>query len=303
MSRLAEVLQDPVVSPEPGTTAPGSGADDRPYRTIEVRPLTPGIGAVIHGIDLREPLDTLQIHDIRAALLGHLVVFFRDQPLALDQLTRLGRYFGELHQHPNTRGPQGFPEVLPIHADANTVRIAGDRWHSDVSCDGAPPMGSILHLHTLPPHGGDTLFASSHAVYDSLSPALRAYLSTLTATHDGEPVYRSRNRQRGIDDSGRIYPRASHPVIRTHPETGRKGVFVNANFTTHIDGVSAEESEAVLQFLYRQFARPDFQVRFRWAPDSIAFWDNRSAQHLAVWDYFPHVRSGNRVTIHGDRPF
>lgn len=164
-------------------------------------------------------------------------------------------------------------------------------------------MGSILHLHTLPSHGGDTLFSSSYAVYESLSPGLRAYLEGLTATHDGEPTYRQRNRLRGIDDTGKRFPKASHPVVRTHPETGRKGVFVNSNFTTHIDNVPAAESEGILRLLFERFASPEFQVRFRWEPDSIAFWDNRAVQHLAVWDYYPEVRSGHRVTINGDKPF
>src|SRR5690606_31888588 len=210
---------------------------------------------------------------------------------------------GALHQHPNVRGPEGFPELLPIQADASTVRIAGDRWHSDVSCDPEPPMGSILHLHEVPARGGDTLFCNTEAAFAALSPGLQQYLQGLTATHDGEHVYRSRNRNKGIDDTGRHYPRSSHPVVRTHPETGRKGLFVNANFTTHINDVPREESEAVLAFLYQHLARPEFQVRFRWQPHSVAFWDNRSTQHLAVWDYYPARRAGHRVTLRGDRPF
>lgn len=239
---------------------------------------------------------------MRRALLAHQVVFFRDQPLTLDQHLALGRRFGTLHVHPNSPGPEGYPEILPIHSDAATRRIAGDRWHSDVSCDEAPPMGSILHLHTLPPHGGDTLFSSAYAVYESLSPGLRRYLEGLTATHDGEPTYRQRNRLRGIDDTGKTFPKASHPVVRTHPESGRKGIFVNSNFTTHIDDVPAAESEGILRLLFERFASPEFQVRFKWEPHSVAFWDNRAVQHLAVWDYYPNVRSGYRVTINGDKP-
>jgi len=273
------------------------------YQTIEVAPLTPIIGAQISGVDLTGELSEAQIADIRQALLKHLVVFFRDQPLTLEQHKAFGRRFGELHVHPNSPGPQGHPEVLPIHADDTTVRIAGDRWHSDVSCDETPPLGSILHLHTVPQHGGDTLFSSAYAAYDALSPALQTYLGSLSATHDGEPVYRSRNRDKKIDDRGRVYPNAVHPIIRTHPETGRKGIFVNSNFTTRINDVPREESTAILEFLYRHLARPDFQVRFRWQPHSVAFWDNRSAQHLAVWDYYPQVRSGYRVTVKGDRPY
>lgn len=273
------------------------------YRHIQVIPLTAVIGAEVHGLDITCPLNTEQVAEIRRALLEHQVIFFRDQPLTLEQHRRFGLCFGALHQHPNVRGPEGFPELLPIQADASTVRIAGDRWHSDVSCDPEPPMGSILHLHEVPARGGDTLFCNTEAAFAALSPGLQQYLQGLTATHDGEHVYRSRNRNKGIDDTGRHYPRSSHPVVRTHPETGRKGLFVNANFTTHINDVPREESEAVLAFLYQHLARPEFQVRFRWQPHSVAFWDNRSTQHLAVWDYYPARRAGHRVTLRGDRPF
>lgn len=273
------------------------------YESIAVQPLTRHIGAQIDGIDLTQPLVPEQVAELRRALLAHQVIFFRRQPMTHAQHLALGRHFGSLHVHPNSAGPEGYPELLRIHADAQTRRIAGDRWHSDVSCDAEPPLGSILHLHTLPPHGGDTLFSSAYAVYDSLSPGLQTYLRGLTATHDGEPVYRHRNRLKGIDDAGKTYPKASHPVVRTHPETGRPGIFVNENFTTHIDGVPTAESQAVLRLLYERFASPDFQVRWRWEKDSVAFWDNRACQHLAVWDYYPEVRSGWRVTINGDRPF
>ncbi|MGF6441176.1 TauD/TfdA dioxygenase family protein [Paraburkholderia youngii] len=271
--------------------------------SIAVQPLTRHIGALIDGIDLTRPLGATQVAELRRALLAHQVIFFRNQPISLDQHLALGRHFGSLHVHPNSPGPEGYPEILQIHADENTRRIAGDRWHSDVSCDVEPPMGSILHLHTLPSHGGDTLFSSAYAVYESLSPGFRRYLEGLSATHDGEPTYRQRNRLRGIDDTGRRFPKASHPVVRTHPETGRKGVFVNANFTTHIDNVPAAESEGILRLLFERFGAPEYQVRWRWEPHSIAFWDNRACQHLAVWDYYPEVRSGYRVTISGDKPY
>lgn len=276
---------------------------DTAYETIAVQPLTRRIGALIDGIDLTRPLAPQQVADVRRALLAHQGIFFRDQPLTLDQHLSLGRDFGKLHVHPNSPGPDGYPEILPIHSDATTKRVAGDRWHSDVSCDDEPPMGSILYLHTLPSHGGETLPSSSHAVYDSLSPGFQRYLEGLTATHDGEPTYRQRNRLPGIDDTGKTFPRATHPVVRTHPETGRKGIFVNSNSTTHIDNVTVAESEGILRLLYERFASAEFQVRFRWEPHSIAFWDNRAVQHLAVWDYHPEVRSGYRVTIKGDKPF
>lgn len=272
------------------------------YDRIEVRPLSPHIGAEIAGVDLTRA-DVGQIAEIRAALLEHLVIFFRDQHFDLDSQKAFGRRFGELHIHPGAPGAPGHPEVMPIHTDAKSSYVAGESWHSDVSCDVEPPMGSILHLKVVPALGGDTLFASMYAAYDALSARMKAYLEGLTATHDGEPYYRGRYKDKGVDDRGKVYPRAVHPVLRTHPETGRKALYVNRMFTTRINDVSREESEAILAYLVGHCARPEFQVRFRWRKNSVAFWDNRSAQHMALWDYFPQVRSGFRVTIKGDRPF
>jgi taurine dioxygenase len=271
------------------------------YATIEVKPVTPFLGAEISGIDLTATLSNQQVDDLHTALAQHQALFFRDQKITLDQQKTLGRHFGDLHIHPNTPGPKGHPEILPIHADANSKRIAGERWHSDVSCDLEPPLGSILYLHTVPPVGGDTLFASQSAAYDALTPQFQAFLSGLTATHSGDRSYRRTNKVLGIDDRDRVFPEAVHPVVRTHPVTGRKGLFVNENFTLRINELSEEESQAILSFLYAHGTKPAFQVRFRWQPDSIAFWDNRSVQHIAMWDYFPQTRSGFRVTIKGDR--
>ncbi|MBV9826631.1 MAG: TauD/TfdA family dioxygenase [Alphaproteobacteria bacterium] len=271
--------------------------------SIEVKPVTPRIGAEIGGIDLTRPLSNQQVDDLHEALAAHQVLFFRNQQLDLEQQKALGRHFGPLHIHPNTPGPAGHPEILPIHADAESKQVAGERWHSDVSCDEEPPLGSILYLHTVPPSGGDTIFASMSAAYDALSPKFKALLEGLTATHSGDHVYRRSNAIRGIDDRDRVFPKASHPIVRTHPVSGRKALYVNETFTTHIDGLPEEESRAILSFLYHHAAQPAFQVRFRWQPDSIAFWDNRAVQHIAMWDYHPQVRSGYRVTVKGDRPF
>jgi taurine dioxygenase len=273
------------------------------YEAIDVRPVTPRIGAEVSGLDLTRPLSNLQLDEVHRALAEHQVLFFRDQKLDLDQHKAFGRYFGDLHIHPNTPGPEGHPEILPIHADAGSKRIAGENWHSDVSCDEVPPLGSILHLHTVPPAGGDTLFASMYAAYDALSPRFKAFLEGLTATHSGDHVYRRTNALLGLDDRDKVFPKASHPIVRTHPVTGRKALYVNGGFTTHIDGLPKEESRAILDFLFAHSTQPAFQVRFRWQPHSVAFWDNRCVQHMALWDYFPQVRSGYRVTVKGDRPF
>jgi len=170
----------------------------------------------------------------------------------------------------------------------------------DVSCDAEPPMGSILYLKEVPPEGGDTLFASMYAAYDKLSPPIKQLVEGLTAIHDGEPVYRGRF---GYAATEKGFPKAEHPVVRTHPVTGRKALFVNRNFTTQIKELSRLESDALLEMLYRHAETPEFQCRFRWQPNSVAFWDNRCAQHHAMWDYFPQHRHGYRVTIKGDRPF
>jgi taurine dioxygenase len=272
------------------------------YDAITVTAMTPRIGAEITGLDLTKPLSNHQATELEAALVEHQVLFFRDQPLDLDSHQALGRHFGALHVHPNVPGPSGYPAVLPIHTDATSRRIAGEAWHSDVSCDEQPPLGSILHLHIVPPTGGDTLFASMFAAYDALSPRMKTYLDGLTATHAGEHVYRSHNERDAVPETGRAYPRAVHPVIRTHPVSKRRALFVNATFTTRINELPADESRAILSYLYEHATRPEFQVRFRWRPNSVAFWDNRSTQHMALWDYFPETRSGFRVTIKGDRP-
>jgi taurine dioxygenase len=272
------------------------------YGTIGITPVTPRIGAYVEGVTLAKPLSNRQVEELHQAFTEHQVLFFRDQPLDVESHKRFGRYFGELHIHPNTPGPEGHPEILPIHADANSKRVSGEYWHSDVSCDEEPPLGSILYLHTVPPCGGDTLFASQTAAYDALSPRMKVYLEGLTATHSGDHVYRRTNVLVGRDDKGKVFPKASHPIVRTHPVTKRKALFVSGHFTTHIDGLAAEESRAILNYLCEHSTREEFQVRFRWQPHSVAFWDNRSVQHLAIWDYYPQTRSGRRVTIKGDRP-
>lgn len=263
-----------------------------------VKPLTRHIGAEIFDIDLSQPLSTEVIEVLHAALMTHQVIFFRDQDLTHEAHKALGRAFGELAIHSAVKGIDGHPEIVEIHADGNSKYVAGENWHSDLSCNAEPPMGSILHIHTLPDFGGDTLWSSMYAAYDALSPAMKVFLEGLSAVHDADHVYRPL-----FNDPTKTYPCSTHPVIRTHPVTGRKCLFVNASYTTRIPELSEDESKAVLAFLYEHVKNPNFQVRFRWQKNSIAFWDNRCTQHFAVWDYFPDVRSGHRVTIAGDKPF
>ena len=273
------------------------------YETIEITPMTPRIGAEVSGIDLTKSLGNQQFQELHDALMEHSVLFFRNQDIDVEQHKNFGRLFGDLHIHPGSPPPPGHPEILIVHADKDSKHIAGENWHSDVTCDAEPPMGSILHLWEVPKSGGDTLFASMEAAYYDLSERMKVYLDGLNATHSGEQIYRGRYNNQNHDDTNLTYPRNVHPVVRTHPVTGRKSIFVNKTFTTHINEIPKAESDSVLAFLYSHCAKPDYQVRFKWQPHSIAFWDNRCVQHLALWDYYPQVRSGYRVTVKGDKPF
>jgi taurine dioxygenase len=271
------------------------------YASIQVEKLTPHAGAEIRGVDLSQPLDERTFKEVHAALIDNGVIFFRDQHLTPAQQKAFGRLFGELHLHPAApKELPEHPEILVIHADEKSKHVAGENWHSDVSCDLEPPMGSILYMHELPPVGGDTLFASMYAAYDALSEPMKRMLEPLTAMHEGEHVYRGRY---GLNDTGKVFPKAEHPIVRTHPVSGRKALYVNGGFTTRIVQLKRAESDALLQFLYRHVETPEFHCRFRWQVNSVAFWDNRCMQHHAMWDYYPQRRHGHRVTIKGDKPF
>ena len=269
-----------------------------PEAGIEVRPMTRKIGAEIFGVDLNEPLEPNVQAALHDALMQYQVIFFRDQHLTHDSHKRFGSYFGEFAYHSGVSGLEDNPEIVRIHADENSTFVAGEDWHSDLSEDAEPPMGSILYMHTLPSDGGDTLWSSMYAAYDALSDAMKAFLDPLQAVHDSNHIYREL-----FPDVEKKYPRNVHPVIRTHPVTKRKCLFVNASKTTKIEGLPKPESDAILSFLFDHVKNPNFQVRFRWQPNSVAFWDNRCTQHFATWDYFPDTRSGYRVTIAGDKPY
>jgi taurine dioxygenase len=272
------------------------------YQTIELRKSTPIIGAEIFGVDLSKPLGNQQFQEVYDALMDRLVIFFRDQKLDVEQHKAFGRRFGKLHVHPAAPSvlPDD-PEILVIKADERSDRVAGEEWHSDVSCDPEPPMGSILYLTEVPPDGGgDTMFANMYLAYETLSEPIRKMLDGLTAVHDGEHVYRGRY---GVDDAGKTFPRAEHPVVRTHPVTGKKCLYVNRPFTTRIVGLRKSESDAILEMLYQHVETPEFCMRLKWQANSIAFWDNRCVQHHALWDYYPNKRYGHRVTICGEKPY
>lgn len=274
------------------------------YKTIDVKPCSPVIGAEIRGVDLTQPLSDAQWTEILAAFHQHSVIFFRDQqtPMTPDQQVAFGKRFGPLHIHPAAPHMEGHPEVFVIHAHKDSKIANGEFWHSDVSCDQEPPLGSILQIHLLPPSGGDTLFASMYAAYDDLSARMKQYLDGLCAVHESEHIYRGRYSDRGVSDAGKVYPTAVHPIVRTHVDTGKKSLFVNRTFTTRIEGLPEEESKAVLQLLFNHAESPWYQTRFTWRKNDVAMWDNRCTQHMAIWDYWPNERKGNRVTVKGERP-
>ena len=287
--------------------APPQGASKnalpRPYRRIEVRRFAPVLGAEVRGVHLADGLDEETYREVRRAFLEHQVLFFKEQrEIPPGVQVAIGKMFGELHLHPAAPSMHGHPEVFEIHAHRDSKVANGEFWHSDVSCDEIPPLGTMLQIHVLPEIGGDTLFANMYAAYDALSEPFKKLLAGLTATHTSEHVYRGRYADRGIDDTDRRYPQAAHPVVRTHPETGRKALYVNRTFTARIDELSAAESDAILELLFTHSEQIDFQIRFRWERNDVAFWDNRCVMHHAVWDYWPHERKGRRVTIKGDRP-
>jgi taurine dioxygenase len=238
--------------------------------------------------------------EIHRALAENLVIFFRDQHISPQQHLAFGRKFGDLHVHPAAPN-EGDPALMRIYADKDSPRANGEGWHTDVSCDLEPPMGSILYIKQCPPRGGDTLFANMYAAYEALSERMKAYLDGLAALHDGEQTYRGLYANYGVADK-QAYPRAEHPVVRTHPVTGKKALYVNRGFTRFIIGIPRDESDAMLAYLYQHMENPLFQCRFRWSENAIAFWDNRCAQHRAMWDYWPHTRAGTRVTVKGERP-
>jgi taurine dioxygenase len=268
------------------------------YRHIDVFKLSPNIGAEISGVDLSRPIDADVLAEVRSALTENQVIFFRDQRMTVDQHKDFARHFGPLFVHPASKPVEGHRELIRIHADEKSTKVAGEEWHTDTSCEPAPPMGSILHMHTVPEVGGDTLFASMYAAYEALSPTMKQTLDPLTAHHSGGAAYRG-----FYDDTGgRTYPEADHPIVCVHPDSGRRLLFVNSFYTTKINGLSKTESAKLLEFLFRHIETPEFQCRFRWRPYSVAFWDNRCTQHRAIWDYFPQKRSGFRIQVEGRAP-
>ena len=277
------------------------GTEARPYERFAIEPLTPVIGAEIRGVDLSVPFENGLVGEVRRALLEWKVLFFPEQDISGEDHRAFARLWGDLEVHPFL--PEGdVPEVVRFEKGADTKGYE-NVWHSDVSWREIPSMGSILRCVEAPTVGGDTLWADMAAAYDGLSTELKDRIDGMEAVHDFTHTF-----GRGLDADALVkmqvqYPPARHPVVRTHPETGRKTLYVNAPFTSKIVGLEPDESDELLALLCGQASIPEYQCRFRWRPGSVAFWDNRATQHYAASDYWPARRVMERATVIGDKPF
>ncbi len=276
---------------------------DLPFK---VNRLSPNIGAELLNIDLKQNLDNQIKQKIYEALLVYKVIFFRNQNLTTEEHLNFAKNFGELEIHPFAPHKKGFPEVLNItHNEKNKGKE--NTWHSDVTWRQKPSLGSILRMIEGPSVGGDTLFSDMCMAYEGLSEEIKERLNGAIAVHDfanfRKALIKGGKTEQEIEAFNKKFPNPEHPVIRTHPDTNKKVIYVNKAFTQYIKGWGEDESRSMLDFLYAQAAIPEYQCRFSWEKDSIAFWDNRSCQHYAVSDYWPNVRKVERVTVVGDRPY
>jgi taurine dioxygenase len=282
-----------------------AASEQREYQAFTVEPIGPTIGAEIHGIDLTRPLDDDTFRRLEEALVRHKVIYARDQFMTPAQHVALGRRFGELEVHPFR--PQGeAAELMVLDNNKDNPVLSTDVWHSDTTFREGPTKYSILRCDITPPTGGDTLWADMCAAYQGLSDHMKRLVDPLQAVHDFINFRRlfknTEEDQKRLRDMEKRYPNPTHPVIRTVSDTGEKAIYVNAQFTKHIVGMSEEESRTILRFLIDQVHVPEYQFRLRWQPGTIVFWDNRSTQHYANNDYYPNRRRMERVAVVGDKP-
>ena len=272
----------------------------------EVKPVAGALGAEIHGVDLTQDLSGEDTEQLRELLNNYEVIFFRDQDISPERQRSLALTFGPLQTHPAYDTVAGFPEITILESTPE-VPTKIEAWHSDMTFRQHPPLGTVLKSVVIPPKGGDTLWASMTAAYDGLSPRMQTFLQDLVAVHDFSHGFRESLAEPGgkerLASAVASNPPVRHPVIRTHPETGKKVIFVNSLFTTHIEDMPSAESKAILSFLYEHITTAEYTCRFHWQPHSIAIWDNRSTQHKPVNDYFPAHRRMERITIDGDKPY
>ena len=273
-------------------------------QTIKVRPINGFIGAEIEGIDLSQPLSPAQFKVVHDALVQYEVIVLRDQDITIDQQMAFGALFGELSIHPFSPNLPDKPEVIILDYSKDNPPALTDIWHVDETFREAPPLATILRAKVVPETGGDTMFASMSAAYRGLSERMKQHIHGLEALHDFKPWRplfgeTDRPKLRKLEDD---FPNPWHPVVRVHPVSGRRVLYVNRQFCVRIKGLKSDESDALLEFLYRQATIPEYQLRVKWQPNTLVMWDNRSVQHYAVHDYYPARRTMERVTVIGDRP-
>jgi taurine dioxygenase len=273
---------------------------------FEIKRVAGALGAEIHGVDLAAGLTESLAARVRQVLLDHQVIFFRDQQLTPAQFLRFAQAMGQPVEYPFVKGIQGYPVIIPVMKLEHERTNFGGIWHSDTTYLEQPPMGSMLLAREVPPFGGDTLFASQYAAYEALSEGMRRLLDPLVAINSSAKADVSKTREDRIASDGRADAKkdyvSAHPVVRTHPETGRKALYVNVAHTLRFDGMTEEESAPLLQFLFQHQVKPEFTCRFAWQPGSLAFWDNRCVQHNPVNDYHGWRRVMHRITLGGDTP-
>ncbi|MFA7584873.1 MAG: TauD/TfdA family dioxygenase [Novosphingobium sp.] len=274
---------------------------------LTIRPIAGALGAEIDGVDIAKGLDAQTVTRVRQALLDHLVVFLHDQDgMTMDAYLAFAQVFGTPAQYPMLPGIVGYPMITEIVKHEHERNNFGGIWHADTTYLECPPMGSMLYALEIPPFGGDTLFANQYVAYETLSAPLRAFLDGLTAISSSARADVSKTREdmiRGAGDKATITDHfAEHPVVRTHPETGRKLLYVNVAHTSHFKGMTEAESRPILEFLFQHQVKPEFTCRFRWRKGSVAFWDNRAAQHNPVNDYHGYRRVMRRITLAGEKP-
>ena len=275
---------------------------------IEVKPLATSVGAEVFGVDLSGNVSDAVINSVRQALLDHGVIFFRDQSLDVNAHKRLARRFGEIFIHPNFNTGEGDPEVVNIVRKPGDTHIVGEEWHTDTTMMAEPPMGALLYAIEVPPVGGDTLFSSQTVAYDRLSDGMKALIEPLKCVHTdrkvagpNSPMAKAKRSTKARFDDAWRETRNAHPVVRTHPETGAKCLFVNHSYSIAFEDMTEEESQPLLDWLMEWGHRPEFTCRFRWEKGSLAFWDNRCVKHLALHDVHGHERIMRRIQIAGGR--
>jgi taurine dioxygenase len=277
------------------------------FKRVTTSPMAGAIGAELSGADLSQPLDAQCVAEIRHALHHYLVIVFRDQNLTLQQFLDFARNFADILPYPMVQGLADFPDIVPVLKRANENLNFGGLWHTDTAYLAKPPMGSMLLARTLPPHGGDTIWANMNMAYETLSDGMKAMLQGLvgvnSAAKPGAAASREDRRADAAKDDSGLATQAEHPVVRTHPVTGNKSLYVNFAHTVRFKNMTEAESQPILQYLFHHQTRPEFTCQLRWQVGTIAFWDNRAAQHNPINDYGGYERLLHRITLAGEKPY